>query len=290
MAIGYGLKKIFDLNISTLAKVQFYVLIPALLFTSIYESELDKAFFLSIAIYSTVIFGLLYVISWIAAKSLRYTRSSTSAFVNSIAFYNSGNYCLPLVQLLYNSSYAIAIQFIIMMVQNILTNTLGIFNSNIGNKDWKKAVTSALKVPLMYSIILALTLKWLQIPIWKPLWNSIDTLGNAMIAIALLTLGAQLADTRISFTVPRVYLSSFLRLIVGPILALLVVLIFDIKGVAAQILIISAAAPTAVNTVLLSIEYDNEPEFASQAVFTSTILSAITVSAVIFLVTTYMPV
>jgi predicted permease len=53
----------------------------------------------------------------------------------------------------------------------------------------------------------------------------------------------------------------------------------------AEIAIISSAAPTAVNSVLLAIQYDSEPDFASQTVFFSTILSSITVSFVIFLVT-----
>jgi predicted permease len=41
--------------------------------------------------------------------------------------------------------------------------------------------------------------------------------------------------------------------------------------------------PTAVNTALLAMEFDNEPRFASQTVFYTTILSVVTVSFTIYL-------
>lgn len=62
-----------------------------------------------------------------------------------------------------------------------------------------------------------------------------------------------------------------------------------LHGIIASILVIGLGAPTAVNVVLTSIELDNEPEFASQAVFTSTILSMITINLVIMAAFTLIP-
>ena len=59
---------------------------------------------------------------------------------------------------------------------------------------------------------------------------------------------------------------------------------WGISGVVAQVMVICAAAPSAVNTVLLAIEYRSDPEFASQTVFLSTLLSALTMPVVIALV------
>ena len=57
----------------------------------------------------------------------------------------------------------------------------------------------------------------------------------------------------------------------------------------AQALVISTAFPTAVNSALLALEYDNEPEFAAAAVFYSTLISSVTVSGVIYAVQRWMP-
>jgi hypothetical protein len=49
-------------------------------------------------------------------------------------------------------------------------------------------------------------------------------------------------------------------------------------------------APTAVNVALTSMEFDNNPEFASQAVLTSTVFSAVTLTIVIILAQLAVPI
>lgn len=287
IVLGYALHKKFNLNVNTLSKIQFYAFIPAFLFVKIYKTELSKELFLMIVLYSLILFFLLYFITWLIAKIRKYPTSVATSFINSVCFYNSGNYCLPLVQLLYNNSFSMSVQVINMMTQNILTNTVGIFNSNRSSKSIKHALVDTLKVPMVYGLILAILLKALNIKVYTPILSAMDIMGQGLVPMALVTLGAQLANTKITFKIPRVYFSNILRLIISPIAAVIIVWILGIQGVAAEVLIISSAAPTAVNSVLLAIEYNNEPDFASQAVLLSTIFSSFTVSMVIYLVTTY---
>lgn len=51
----------------------------------------------------------------------------------------------------------------------------------------------------------------------------------------------------------------------------------------AQVLFISSSVPSAVSTALIAVEFNNEPDFASQVVMTGTLMSAVTVTAVIYL-------
>lgn len=284
---GFILQKKFKIDINSLVKVQFYIIIPCLMFTNIYSSEIDSTLFFKIALCCLIIFTLLYIISYITVKLLKYPVSLANAFINSICFYNGGNYCIPLFFLLYNSSSSISIQAIIMMIQNITLNTIGIFNTKNDGTRNKEIIIGLFKIPILYSIFFAIVFRFYNIEVWKPIWNAMSILSEGMVAIALITLGAQLANCRLSLRFKSVYLSNFIRLIIGPIIAYLVVGLMNIKGMAAQVMIISAAAPTAVNTVLLSIEYNNEPDFSTQAVVSSTLLSSITVSIVIFFVTKY---
>ena len=282
--LGYGVKKVINFSISTLAQIQFYLIIPALLFVKMYDTKLNKDIAIKISLHSIILFILLYILSYIICKIFKYNKSSSSAFTNSICLYNSGNYCLPLIQLLFNNPLALSVQILIMTVQNVVTNTVGIYSISSGNKSAKEGLLEILKVPMIYSIILALTLRGVNIKIWSPIWNALDSLGSAMVPIALISLGAQLAETKCNLKIPKIYFSNFLRLIISPALAYVLVLFLGLKGIAAEVAIISSAAPTAVNSVLLAIQYDSEPEFASQAVFVSTILSPITVAFVVFLV------
>ncbi len=282
--LGYGLKKVINFSINTLAQIQFYLIIPALLFVKMYDTKLNKDIAIKISLHSIILFILLYILSYIICKLLKYKSSTSSAFTNSICLYNSGNYCLPLVQLLFNNPIALSVQILIMTVQNIVTNTVGIYSITSGNKSVKEGLIEVFKVPMIYSIVLALLLRSLNIKIWPPIWTALDSLGSSMVPIALISLGAQLAETKYTLKVPKVYLSNFIRLLISPILAYFLVLALGLKGIPAQVAIISSAAPTAVNSVLLAIQYSSEPDFASQAVFLSTIISPITVSFVIFFI------
>ena len=101
--------------------------------------------------------------------------------------------------------------------------------------------------------------------------------------VAIFTLGAQLADTRIQLKSIAVYVPVLLRLVISPMVGFLLITLLGIDGLMAQVLLIGSASPSAVNSLLLAIEFDADPEFASQTVFLTTLLSAITVSVVIMI-------
>jgi predicted permease len=48
-------------------------------------------------------------------------------------------------------------------------------------------------------------------------------------------------------------------------------------------LLISSAVPSAINSALIAVEFDNEPDFASQVVITTTLFCSISLTIVIYL-------
>ena len=78
-------------------------------------------------------------------------------------------------------------------------------------------------------------------------------------------------------------LSVILRLLIAPAVGLGLIFAFGLRGFMAQVLLISTSSPTAVNCMLLCLEFDNHPDYAAKAVFYSTLLSPITVTGVIYL-------
>jgi hypothetical protein len=281
---GYLLQRKFPLNVATLTKIQFYIFIPALLFTTIYKTELNSALLQDLILANLVLFALLWVVCLGCARLLKLDASKRSAFINSVCFYNSGNYCIPLVQLMYHTAFAFSVQIVVMLIQQLLTNTVGVMNASSSNRSWKEAVLDNFRMPMTYAVLLALLCRWLSIDVPTPLWTSMELMAQGLVPTALVTLGAQLASTRLYVRNFRVLVSNGMRLLIGPLLAAGVCWIWGITGVMAQVMVICAAAPSAVNTVLLAIEYKSDPEFASQTVFLSTLLSALTMPVVIALV------
>lgn len=285
--LGYLLTSKFDLDIFTLSKLNFYIFVPALVFVKVYETEIQLEFFKAI-LFGVLILVLLYIFSWMISKIMKNKVSMSTALSNSIMFYNSGNFGLPLIMLVFSNtmyaSYAVSIQIMILIVQNLTTNTIGFFNAGRGQMNYIDSIKKILKMPVIYGITLAFLIKIFGFNIDQYFfWPSIKYLESALIPIALLTLGTQLYHTKFSFKNKDVYIASFTRLIGGPILAFLLLKLMGIDGVMAQVLLISSSVPSAVNTALIAVEYNNEPDFASQTVMTSTLLSAISLTVVIYL-------
>lgn len=140
-----------------------------------------------------------------------------------------------------------------------------------------------MRLPVIYALLLAILLKWLHIEIPPFLWKPIENSSNAFLAVALVTLGAQVAFlkiTRISRPIVWIVIG---RLIISPLVGLLVIYILGLTDITAQALFIASSFPSSRNSALLALEYDNYPEYASQAVLLTTIISSITVAVVVYL-------
>jgi predicted permease len=292
--IGFIVSKKFDLNIQTLSKINFYIYVPFFIFMQIYTTEMPKEM-LKVLIFVALFAVLNSVVAEGIARIRKYDVGFKNAFINSVMFYNSGNIGIPLITLVFSSgpflvegktpylTLALTTQIVVLIVQNITTNTVGFFNAGKGSMHWSDSVKSILKMPTIYAIPLAFTLKAMPFSLTEfPLWPGLIYLKEGLISIALITLGAQLSKTKFSLKNKEVYLSNLIRLIGGPIFAFILIHIIGISGIPAQALMISSSIPTAVNTALIAVERNNHPDFASQAVMTATLFSALTLTIVVY--------
>ena len=140
------------------------------------------------------------------------------------------------------------------------------------------------KMPFIYAVTLAWCIRTFEIDMPSFIWLSLKYLTQALIPMALLTLGIQLAKTKISHAWQISIVSLCCRLLLSPVIGFGLVILLDIDRTIAPILVLSTSYPTAINTVLLAMEFDSEEAFAANAVFLSTVCSIITVATVIFLV------
>jgi len=278
---GYVVQKRFALNISSLGKVQFYILIPALVFGAIYRTPLNSSQLLHILLCNSAVFLLLFAAGWSLARLLKLDARRSHGLYNAVCLYNSGNYCIPLIQLLYNTPFSYSIQIIVLLLQSALTSTFGVLNIDRQKRGVASMCLSLFRLPATWAMLAAAICRFGGWTVWKPLMECIDSLTSGLVPLALITLGAQLASSKFPRPSIPVSITAILRLLGGPALAFGMVNLQGIHGVAGQVIMICSAAPCAVNTVLLSIEFKGDTDFASQTVLLSTVLSAITMPLVI---------
>jgi predicted permease len=284
IAIGAVLYRAFKLDIKTLTKLNFYLFSPAVMFKMLYESTLSVALLLQTLLFFVLFFAAMFLVVEIVIRIKGYKNGMITAMRNSVIFYNSANYAIPLNQLVFvGDSFTMSIQIIIMMMQSLLPNTYGVYSVNAHKMSTKQTLLTIMRLPVIYIIPLAFLMRWLHVPIPDPIYSSINYIAGGFIAIALTTLGVQLGSMKWKLNVSDVMLSNVLRLLIGPAVGFAIVWMLGIHGTMAQALVLSCAVPTSLMSVLIAVEYDNEPEFASQVVFSSTIFSIFTVTLVIYL-------
>lgn len=285
ITLGILLYRAFQLDIKTLSKLNFYLFSPAIVFKMLYESTLSLAVLGQTMLFFAVFFAAMFILVEIVIRVRGYTGGMVPAMRNSVIFYNSANYAIPLNQLVFvGDPFTLSIQIIIMMMQSLIPNTYGIYSvSSTKMNDMKATMRTILTMPVIYVIPIAFLMRGLELPIPGPIYTPINYISNAFIATALLTLGVQLGSMKWKLNISDVLLSNVLRLCIGPAIGFAVVKLLGIDGVMAQALVLSCSVPTSLSSVLLAVEYDNEPEFSSQVVFSSTIFSIFTVTLVIYL-------
>ena len=284
MGAGVVLHRVLQLNLSTLSTITVNFLLPAVCFVNIYESNMSGKLVGQTLLFLMLFNFFLIVISILLAKVNRFDRQLSATFNNSLVLSNSGNYGLPVSELVFSTNPAgMSIQIIVSIFQNLLTFTYGFYNSVSAQSSGMAIVRRIIKLPVIYALLLAVLLRFLHIDIPEFLWKPIENTSNAFVAIALVTLGAQVAYLKITRFSRPVMWAVLGRLIISPCIALLIIYMLGLSGTIAQALFIASSFPASRNSALLALEYNNYPEIASQVVLLTTILSGMTVAIVIFL-------
>jgi malate permease and related proteins len=284
IGIGCWMHKLFSLDLYSLAKLNVYFLIPGFVFTSLYKTTFSLDTFLKILIFLILLTLIQYVVVLIISRLFSYQKGIRVVFTNSVLLFNAGNFGVPVNDLVFKQDpFAMSIQVIIMTFQNLLAYSFGIFSLMTVDKTRKKAVLGMLKMPVLYAMLAGILLNRVNVKLPFFLLKSGEMISQAMIAIALFTLGAQVAQLSLKRPLLPVYICVIVRLVIGPLIGFLLIYLFKYDGVLAQVLFIASGLPSSVNSAIIAQEYKNEPEMAAQIVLSTTVLSVISVTGTIYL-------
>lgn len=281
-SIGWLLDRRCRLDLGTLVKLNIYLFVPAFIFVQIVVSDLSAAVTVRVVAFSAAIIAGMFILSAIVGRMMRYERPQTRALQLATMFYNSGNYGIPLMALAYPVTGPL-LQVFIIVTMNVTSFTVGLFLASSAHHTGWRAVLPMLRQVSLWAVAAAFIIRGFDIPIQQVrwIWVPLEYFSDALVAIALVTLGAQISHTERPKHLTRLGWALALRLIGGPLLACTLVGVFGFTGDTAKIMILSASFPTAVNTALIAHEFNADSHFAAAAVFASTLLSMITVTALI---------
>ncbi len=309
MVFGYALQRWLTLDMPTLTRLNFYLVVPAFIFVSVLTTELKSSQIALVVGFTLVVQLIGGLLAWGVMKARGVPASQHPAAVMAQIFFNSGNYGLPLQGFAFReqglSGPAMSLQVFVIIVQNITSFSIGIVLAALGGRDEHTPRPSArqmlghvFSLPPIWTVTAALMLRFLATSLppdtfdaWlvplQPWWDMLKIAKDGFMVIAMVTLGAQLATVKRGGLRYPVTTSIVLRLVASPALALGLIWgwhgLVGIDPFVAQVLLIASATPTAVNAMLLCLQFDNHPDYLARAVFWSTVVSPITMTAVILL-------
>lgn len=286
IGLGWFFDKRFKLDLETLVKLNIYLFVPAFIFVRVTESEIATAQGLRVVGFTAAMITAMAFLSLLLAKARNYPPEHKKTLLLTSMFYNSGNFGIPLTALAF-PSIGPGIQVFVLMTMNIATFSIGLMLATAKTcpkrQSFRLNLGPVLRQPSLYVIFTAIILKTAKVPVEEMvfLWNPAEFLADALVGLALITLGVQLSKTkRAPFHGPLVWALT-IRLLAGPGCAIVLSNLFGFPPPVAAVLVLGAAAPTAVNTALLAHEFSADSQTAAAAVFYSTLLSFIPVAIIL---------
>ncbi|USG63723.1 AEC family transporter [Brevibacillus ruminantium] len=286
IGVGVILHRRFQLDMNTLSKLIMYFFLPAMTFIAIYEASISLSLLKEVVIFLLLQLAVLHFLGKAVSKLLGLGEKSAASFNNSIILSNNGNIGIPVNDLAFrHDPLAMSVQMVVVLFEVVLAFTYGLFNASTASIGLKTSLITFVKLPIVYALVSGMLLHMFQVPLPSFVLIPLHTVANSMLAVALVSIGAQVARLGISRYSRMVLSSSLLRLVAAPLCAYVLLRLLNMNGVIAQALLICSALPTSRNSAALALEYGNEPEFAAQAVLASTLLSSLTLTFVIDLST-----
>ena len=259
----------------------FYVITVCVIVKSFVDMEFNpdtiSSFLIALCCnFLTFIIGIIITIPILKKKN----HPDNPVYRYSAIYSNAGYMALPLASAIlgtegvfYCSTGVIAF--------NILCFTHGcrLMSKEEGGFGWKKLILN----PGSLGVIIGLPLFLLNVELPVVLAKPVEYISSMNTPMAMLIFGTYLANTDLKtmFNDKKIYLVSLFRLLIIPAICIGGYRLFGVSGTLLVSCAITAAAPSANNTILFAAKYDRNTSIASKTVAVVSFISIITLPIMI---------
>ncbi|GHB15005.1 AEC family transporter [Modicisalibacter luteus] len=266
--------------------------LPALIIRALIQRPVEETF----NGYYLLGYGLASVIVFAAALTfaLRIRRKPldvASLYALGMSGANSGFVGYPVAALVVGSPAVIAMA-LNMVIENLLIIPLALALAEAGSQGgasfgaaMRQSVSRLSRNPIIIAILLGMAIAILDVSLPAPLFKAVDMLATAAAPTALFVIGGTLYGLRTRGMRKDVSQIAFGKLVVHPLAVLLVFLALpDFDPALAVAAVVFASAPMLSVYPIFGQRYGH-PELCTAALMGTTLVSFITISAVIWIVT-----
>lgn len=257
------------------------VLLPATILNSVLSvPDFSGRELLDYILVMTVMVALQMLPAWFLPRLMRTRSEDVGATRLVTAFGNVGFVGLPVVAAIFGDEMVFFASLCNIPFNLALYSCSAVQLSPDGGRVRWQDVLNAPVIATLLSVVLLLS----RVHVPGVLADTISSVSGVTIPLSMLVIGTSLGgiSVRSVLTDWRVYVVSAVRLLVCPLLTWLVLRPFA-AGALLGISVLMAACPSAMLVTALCLQYGRSDAFASKCIFLSTVLSAVTIPLLIWL-------
>jgi len=296
IAVGFFIKKkgiIKDQHVPLLNKLTYNFGLSSLVFLNIAENKLKEIFDVNILKVIFPTYFLFLIIVFLSFYFLKIKNQTKGAAIVSTYRSNMAFIGMPVLLYAYGSLATAKASIVIacLLPLNILTTALFLRLSNTQDSKGKDRKTGIKKLvieiitdPVIIAVIAGLIISYFSYEIPAPIFKFFEILSSLAVPLALISIGASFKFSHIKSNIKYLSLISFGKLILLPLLSLVFsIFIFKVGKLDRDIICILCAMPLAVATFIQSERYKSDTDFVSSALIITTLISAVTITAWLFI-------
>ena len=293
-----GKFKLFTSGADTiLIRFVFYVSLPLSLFMSCYKTPRVILNFNYVMAYSLSMFVIIGITYYVSRKYFKLDK--TSSLINTLATsqVDGAYFAIPLFMFIFSSaSLAIPVQ----LVMNLFFFTMSLlFLDLLLAKDkshdfkshlsfiFKRLISVIFTNPIIFFSMLGLVFGLTHVIIPHKIQEFASFIGRVASPLALFSLGLTCAFhlhiKSILKELNGLIVVNLLKLIIFPLIALVIGIIFELSQTTLLALVLFCASPTATHTYIIANKYKMTSMMATFSVVTTTMLSIISINLWLYL-------
>ena len=261
------------------------VFLVASIFSSVLSmdaSSLSAREFGTIMLLLWVTYLLTYLISGIVIRLLPIKGEKAAQLEMLMSAVNTLFITLPVVETIYGAKGAFIVALGCIPF-NVIIYTYGIARLR-GSREGGFRLKDILSTPLLATVAATL-LFLLRVPVPAAVRGILSSLSAATVPLSMLLVGSSLGNIKFAKALrdKSMILLAAERFLLAPLITFFVMKLFGVDPMLRNIMVITAATPSAIIVTALSIQNGMDGEYSSEGILVTTLLSMITLPITVYL-------
>jgi len=280
IGLGQLLHKMNFFSLSTLNQINdaaFTIFLPAHLFISIYQSDLETVVNIRVMMFVIISLFLLFFFSIIITPLFEKDNRKKGVIIQGIIRSNFVIMGFPIMAAIYSPAETALCALILAVSMPIYSpmQVIALEMYRHSKANIPSIMLNIAKNPLILATLAGIFFLILDIPLAPLIEKSVSDIGRLGTPLALIVLGGTLKFDSLKDNAFSLTIVILLKLLIIPMIAIAVAVWLGFNQIEVTALMIFFAAPTAVTTYAMALKLDGDAPLAQQIVILTTLLSMI---------------